>query len=129
MEEQGTGNREQGIRELPPTAGALALAAPDTSQAIIGEWIDHCRKRPPGNVIGQVGKSIKTMLGEGIDPVDIRRGLAAWHSKGLSPSTLPSVVNQLMNGTGPAARPSTTDQRVNAALQLAAQFDAKEVAC
>lgn len=71
------------------------------------------------------------MLAEGIDPVDVRRGLAAWHSKGLHPSTLPSIVNQLMNATGTIGtvpRPSTTDQRVNAALQLAAQFDAAEVA-
>lgn len=40
------------------------------------------------------------MLAEGIDPDDVRRGLAAWMTKGLHPSTLPSVVNEVMNGNG-----------------------------
>lgn len=68
-----------------------------TTDVLIGEWIEHCRKRPPGNVIGQVAKQIKNMLGEGIDVEDVRRGLAAWHAKGLHPSTLPSLVNEAMN--------------------------------
>jgi len=120
------------LSPVPPTAErgvALALAVvesePDTTQALVAEWINHCRKRPPRDVVGQVGKSIKNMLAEGIDPADIRRGLAAWHSKGLHPSTLSSVVNEVMNAT-PAARPSTTDQRVNAALALAARYAQEE---
>lgn len=123
---EGKGREGKGVPP-PADAGALTLSTP----YIVGEWLEHCRKRPPGNVVGQVGRSVKAMLAEGIDPVDVRRGLAAWHSKGLHPSTLPSIVNQLMNATGTIGtvpRPSTTDQRVNAALQLAAQFDAAEVA-
>lgn len=117
-------------REVPPTAGRELAPAipPDTTDRLIGEWIEHCRKRPPGNVIGQVGKQIKNMLAEGIDPADIRRGLAGWHSKGLHPSALPSVVNELMNAAPASARarPSTTDQRVGAALELAARFAEEE---
>lgn len=90
---------------VPPTAERVALAVVEsettTTQALIGEWISHCRKRPPAAVIGQVSKLIKNMLAEGIDPADVRRGLAAWHSKGLHPSTLPSVVNEAMNA-GPS---------------------------
>lgn len=139
--EQGAGIREQGIREqgIPPSAervNALAIAAsPTTTDALIGDWIDHCNRRPPGAVIGQVGKQVKTMLAEGVAAADIRKGLVAWHSKGLHPSVLPSVVNEVMNapaaGTrqaGAARRPSTTDQRVTDALALAAQYDAQEVA-
>lgn len=127
--EQGAG--EQGNREVPPsaersTALAVVPSEPDTAQALIGEWIDHCRRRPPGQVIGQIGKQLKQMLAENIAPADIRRGLAAWHSKGLHPSALPSVVNELMNAAPAQARPSTTDQRVNAALELAARYAAEE---
>jgi len=100
----------------------------DTTQALVGEWIDHCRKRPPGNVIGQVGKQIKAMLEEGIDPADVRLGLVAWWRKGLHPSALPSVVNEHMNAspTVPALRPSTTDQKVAAGLALAARLEAAQ---
>lgn len=110
-------------REVPPSA-ELALAEPDTTQALVGEWIRHCNKRPPSNVIGQVSKQIKAMLGEGIDPADVRRGFAEWARKGLHPSALPSVVNELMNAAPARAAPrqSTADQRVAAALALAQRF-------
>ncbi|NYT96308.1 hypothetical protein [Salinispora sp. H7-4] len=124
--EQGTGNREVPPSAERSTALAIVPAEPDTAQALIGEWIDHCRRRPPGQVIGQIGKQLKQMLAENIAPADIRRGLAAWHSKGLHPSALPSVVNELMNAAPAQARPSTTDQRVNAALELAARYAAEE---
>ncbi|HEY8504373.1 MAG TPA: hypothetical protein VIL46_07300, partial [Gemmataceae bacterium] len=134
---------------IPPTAerstalavidGELATTQPEpptTTDALVAEWLRHCRKRPPGSVIGQVGKQIKAMLAEGIDPADIRRGLAAWHSKGLHPSTLPSVVNEVMNA-GPA-RPAasisaadgqplpagTSNSRMNDAMRLAAHYAA-----
>ena len=76
---------------------ALAVVETPTAQTIIGEWIDHAPKRPPQQVIGQTSKAIAAMLAEGIDPDDVRRGLAAWMTKGLHPSTLPSVVNEVMN--------------------------------
>lgn len=130
----GAGTGEQGNRgtgEVPPTAerAALAIVAPpDTTDRLIGEWIEHCRKRPPGNVIGQVGKQVKALLAENIDPADIRRGLAAWHSKGLHPSALPSVVNEVMNSGAHQAgqKPSTADQRFGDAMALAARFAAEE---
>jgi hypothetical protein len=36
-----------------------------------------------------------------MDPADIRLGLAAWARKGLDPSALPSVVNEVMNAAPP----------------------------
>lgn len=75
----------------------LAVAESPTAQTIVAEWIDRSSKRPPGQVIGQVAKLTGQMLAEGIDADDIRRGLAAWMTKGLHPSTLPSVVNEVMN--------------------------------
>jgi len=83
---------------------ALAVVEMPTAQTIIGEWIDHAPKRPPQQVIGQTAKAIAAMLAEGIDPDDVRRGLAAWMTKGLHPSTLPSVVNEVMNATPQLSR-------------------------
>ncbi|WEH40762.1 helix-turn-helix domain-containing protein [Streptomyces sp. AM 2-1-1] len=74
---------------------------PVTAQTIVGEWLERTPKRPPSSVIGQVAKQIRVLLEEDrIDPDDVRRGIAHWMTKGLHPSTLPSVVNQVMNAAG-----------------------------
>jgi len=69
----------------------------DSAQTVIAEWIDRCAKPPPGRVKGQIAKHVGAMLSEGIAADDVRRGLAAWMTKGLDPSILPSVVNEVMN--------------------------------
>ena len=130
----GDRRQETGV---PPSAGAERAAIaepiaesdrpPDGTQTLIAEWIDHVPKRPPRAVVGQVGKHLRAMLAEGIDPVDLRRGLAAWVAKGLAPSVLPSVVNEVMNSAnGGHGRRSTTDQRVAAGLALAAELEGEE---
>ncbi|MFF1416526.1 hypothetical protein [Streptomyces sp. NPDC058280] len=79
-----------------------------TAQVIVGEWLERCAERPPSRVIGQLSKEIRVLLDEDhIHPDRIRRGIATWMTKGLHPSTLPSVVNEVMNAApagGPAAR-------------------------
>jgi hypothetical protein len=79
-----------------------------TAQVIVGEWLERTSKRPPKSVIGQMAKQIRALLEEDrIDPDDIRRGIARWMQKGLHPSTLPSVVNEVMNTpAGPANTPA-----------------------
>lgn len=91
-----------------PATPAIPADAP-TAQTIVGEWIDYASKRPPAMVIGQGSKQIAAMLQEGIDPDDVRRGVREWIDKGLHPSALPSVVNEVMN-----SRPRTTTRRRNA---------------
>lgn len=116
---EGKGREGKGLQ--PTTATPSRSAPPDdhgghpTAQTLVAEWIDHCTKRPPGNVIGHTSKAIKTLLEEGIDPVDVRNGLALWAAKGLHPSALPSVVNERMNARPDQARranrrPSTDDK-------------------
>lgn len=94
--------------------------AAQSAQPIVASWIDGCRKRPPNPVIGQTSKQIKALLEEGVDPEDVRAGVDLWAAKGLHPSALPSVVNELMNAR-PSAVPSrnhrpTADDKI-AALQ------------
>ncbi|MFD3749712.1 hypothetical protein ACFWVT_05505 [Streptomyces cyaneofuscatus] len=71
---------------------------PVTAQTIVGEWLERCPARPPSRVIGQMAKEIRVLLEEDhIHPDTVRRGIATWMTKGLHPSTLPSVVNEVMN--------------------------------
>ena len=112
--EQGKPNASRSGRRASPTepdpAPAVVTVAPATdlvlvrsddppitAQTLVATWIDHCRARPPSNVIGQIAKHCAALLAEGIDPDAIEAGLAAWHAKGLHPSTLPSVVNEVLN--------------------------------
>lgn len=110
---------------VPPTAAESPLAA--TAQTLIAEWLDHCRKRPPQRVIGQVARELSALLGEGQAPGDVRAGLARWHQSGKHPSTLASFVNEVMNASpsraSPAAgRPSTTDRAVAEARAVRARI-------
>jgi hypothetical protein len=95
-----------------PSAEVIPLAAPMTAQTLVGEWIDHCAVRPPGQVVGQVAKLLGGMLGEGIPATAVRSGLAQWHqaatsdANGRHPSTLPSYVHAAANArAGPAIDP------------------------
>lgn len=110
---------------VPPTAGDVASAdAATTAQTLIAEWIDHCGARPPARVIGQVSKEVGAMLAENIPYADVRAGLADWHTKGLHPSTLASVVHEYRTrgARGATRKESTTDARVRDGLALAERF-------
>lgn len=123
---QVAGGREQG---LPPTAGSAdAPPAGVTAQDLTAEYVTGCAKRPPRQVLGQLGKHIAAMLAEGIDPDDVRRGLAAWHAKGLHPSTLPSVVHEVMNGPPMSGQRQSADDLFARALKRAQSRDAMEAA-
>lgn len=105
----------------PTVSRGSSLSDPSPTTAdLLGEWIDHCKDRPPSRVIGQVSREVKTMLDEGIPYADVRAGLAAWHSKALHPSALASVVHEVRQG--PTVKRSTTDQRVAAGGDLIAHF-------
>ncbi|MFE5996728.1 hypothetical protein ACFQ6C_07520 [Streptomyces sp. NPDC056454] len=84
-----------------------------TAQTIVGEWLDRCSDRPPSRVIGQLSKEIRVLLEEDrIHPDTIRRGIATWMTKRLHPSTLPSVVNEVMNAGSTPQRPGPPGETV-----------------
>lgn len=107
--------------ELLP-AVADQPARPQTSAELIAYWLENVRHRPAESVIGRVGKSIKAMLAEGIDPDHIADALPLWVDRGLDPSVLPSVVNQVQNAAPAGHRPSTTDRAVAAGDIALAEF-------
>ncbi len=83
----------------------------DDAGGLLAEWLDRCPHRPPGGVIGQLGKLIKGMLTEDISANAIREALIEWQGKGLHPSSLPSVVNSVMNANA-APFLSETDRNI-----------------
>ncbi|GGZ51509.1 hypothetical protein [Streptomyces rubiginosohelvolus] len=77
-----------------------------TTQTIVSEWLARCAERPPSRVVGQLSREIRVLLEEDrIHPDTIRRGIATWMTKSLHPSTLPSVVNEVMNAGSTPQRP------------------------
>lgn len=122
----GDGDGDTYGADKPPRTGSA-------TQLLIGEWISSVPNRPPSSVIGQVSKQIASLARDGIDQKHIRAGLIQWSAKGLHPSTLPSVVNEVMNKpaqlalpTSGASRPSTTDQRVMDGMSVVERLREKE---
>lgn len=115
---------------VPPPAADDA-AASVTAQALVAEWLDHCRKRPPDRVIGQVAKELAALLAEGQDAGDVRAGLARWHQAGKHPSTLASFVNEVMNASpsqraSPGSRQQETDAMFDRAMQRAREREERQ---
>ncbi|MEV7088005.1 hypothetical protein AB0O07_19290 [Streptomyces sp. NPDC093085] len=81
--------------------------APDVSaHQLVGEYVGACDKRPPNDVVGHLGRVVKKLLAEGIDPADIRAGLRLFAANPKHPSVLTSMVNEAMNArAGGLARP------------------------
>ncbi|MFB6805417.1 hypothetical protein [Streptomyces sp. NPDC056387] len=143
--QEGSVAEEAGQSELVIVSDAdfvgAAEAAPIepaavSTQTIVGEWLDRCAKRPPSQTVGQTSKQIKKLVEDGIDPDDIRRGLAKWMAKGSAPSAIPSFVNEAMNAA-PSASGNVvhlqtgqtltgTDAKVAGWAALAAQLAAED---
>lgn len=90
-----------GSRILDPGSSApTGRTAPDTAvsaNALIGEYVACCGQRPPGDVIGHLGRVTKKLLAEGIAPEHVRAGLRRFAEIQGHPSRLPSLVNDAMN--------------------------------
>ncbi|WP_033252472.1 hypothetical protein [Kitasatospora phosalacinea] len=78
---------------------------------LVGEYVAACERRPPGSVLGHLGKTVKGLLAEGIDAEHVRAGLRRFAEIQGHPSRLPSLVNDAMNAPGaglarPGSRPN-----------------------
>jgi hypothetical protein len=89
----GSGTVEQG--SLP--TGRTAPAATVSAQDLIREYVAACGERPPGDVIGHLGRLTKRLLDEGIAAEHVREGLRRFAADPGHPSRLPSLVNESLN--------------------------------
>jgi hypothetical protein len=95
-----------GSRILDPGSssptGRTAPGATATAGDLLAEYIGSCAQRPPGDVLGHLGRVVKKLLAEGIDAEHVRSGLARYAEIQGHPSRLPSLVNDAMNARVPA---------------------------
>lgn len=89
-------------------SGAASAPAPDATASakhLLAEYVAACAHRPPEKVLGHLGREVHQLLREGIAVGHLRAGLDRLRTKGLSPSVLPSLVNEAMNATPTGAGP------------------------
>ncbi|GHD48687.1 hypothetical protein [Streptomyces mirabilis] len=100
------GASTSGSRILDPgSSSPTGRTAPDgtvTAGNLLAEYVGSCTERPPGDVLGHLGRLLKKLLAEGIDVDHIRAGLARYAEIQGHPSRLPSLVNDAMNARVPA---------------------------
>lgn len=82
----------------PPTVPG-SVSAKD----LVGEYVAACLHRPPKDTLGHLGRKVRILLEEGFEPGPIRTALERLRTKGLHPSVLPSVVNEVLNAEPMAA--------------------------
>ncbi|MFJ8931546.1 hypothetical protein ACIRLA_33685 [Streptomyces sp. NPDC102364] len=111
------GPRNLDLGTTSPT-GDASVPAPATASArqLIAEYTAACAHRPPRDVLGHLGREAAKLLAEGIHPDHIRSGLTRHRAKGLHPSTLPSLVHEVMNAPNaglarPDSRPTVPAHR------------------
>lgn len=113
----------------PALSEGADFAATDTAGTLIAEYLDQCRKRPPGQFLGHLGRTIKALLADTIDPDDIRAGLSILRERGLNPSALPGAVNEAMNSgrrIPPPTELTPRNQRNLALVQHFADLEAQQ---
>lgn len=95
----------------PGSSSPTGRTAPDgtvTAGNLLAEYVGSCTERPPGDVLGHLGRLLKKLLAEGIDVGHIRAGLARYAEIQGHPSRLPSLVNDAMNARIPAQAAART---------------------
>ncbi len=87
-------------RETPaPAPASETVSAKD----LVAEYASGCRQRPPSDLLGLLGRKTKMLLDEGFDAGVIRVAMVKLREKGLHPSVLPSLVNEVVNASPPSS--------------------------
>jgi hypothetical protein len=90
-----------------------------TARGLIAAYVARCPARPPGAVLGQLGRQAAALLAEGIPPDAVARALERFSEKPMHPSVLPSLVNEELNPPRAAPRRAQpADVAVGAAVAV-----------
>ncbi|MFB8440414.1 hypothetical protein ACFC7A_15350 [Streptomyces niveus] len=79
--------------------------APDTlpvtvsAKELVAEYVAGCKRRPPEDFLAHLGRKVKVLLEERFEPETVRAALERLRAKGLHPSVLPSLVNEVLNAS------------------------------
>ncbi|MCX5583034.1 hypothetical protein [Streptomyces erythrochromogenes] len=80
-----------------PASGSVSEKV--SAKDLVAEYVKSCRQKPPSDTRGLLGRKIKMLLDEDFAPSDIRAAMDLLRNKGLHPSVLPSLVNQVVNAS------------------------------
>ncbi|MBM9508036.1 hypothetical protein [Actinacidiphila acididurans] len=83
-----------------PTGRDAPGAGSVSAKELVAEYVAACGRRPPGEVVGHLGRIVKKLLDEGIPAEYVRAGLQHYAEIQGHPSRLPSLVNDAMNAPG-----------------------------
>ncbi|MFK8905919.1 hypothetical protein [Streptomyces sp. YS-3] len=87
-------------REAPaPDAPSVKVSA----KQLVAEYVRGCNRRPPEDFLGHLGRKVNVLLEERFEAADIRAALDKLRAKGLNPSVLPSLVNEVVNAAPQSA--------------------------
>ncbi|MEV7955210.1 hypothetical protein [Streptomyces sp. NPDC088141] len=89
------GSVPTGSEAPAPGTASRSVSAKD----LVAEYAGGCNRRPPSDTLGLLGRKIKTLLDERFEPDDIRTAMERLRAKGLHPSVLPSLVNEVVNAS------------------------------
>ncbi|WP_367435168.1 hypothetical protein [Streptomyces celluloflavus] len=109
-EESGPGSRILDPGSVPTGREAPAPDAASesvTAKQLVTEYVRGCKRRPPEDFLGHLGRRAKTLLDEGFAPDDIRMAMERLRAKSLHPSVLPSLVNEVVNASPAVSSPSS----------------------
>ncbi|MFF0448074.1 hypothetical protein ACFYT4_16975 [Streptomyces sp. NPDC004609] len=78
-----------------PAPGAVVERV--SAKGLVAEYVKGCTRRPPQDFLGLLGRKAKALLDEGFEPADIRAAMDRLRTRALHPSTLASLVNEVVN--------------------------------
>ncbi|MFE2011086.1 hypothetical protein [Streptomyces sp. NPDC059491] len=88
-------------REAPAASSEQVLESAEagewSAKRLMAEYLRGCTRRPPKTFLGHLGREIRQLLDEGFEPDALRPALDRLRTKGLNPSVLPSLVNEVVN--------------------------------
>ncbi|MFI8320444.1 MULTISPECIES: hypothetical protein [Streptomyces] len=109
------GREAPALGSSPETVLEAADVSEWSAKVLMAEYLRGCPGgRPPKKVLGHLGKEIRSLLDEGYGPDVLRPALERLRAKGLNPSVLPSLVNELLNA-GPAPSSSSSPSSASGA--------------
>ncbi|WP_069628344.1 hypothetical protein [Streptomyces niveus] len=76
-----------------------ALPVTVSAKELVAEYVAGCARRPPEDFLAHLGRKVKVLLEERFEPETVRTALERLRAKGLHPSVLPSVVNEVLNAS------------------------------
>lgn len=117
----------------PPSGGSSRPTPVPTSSgenaadigALVAEFIDHCRERPPSQFVARIGKEVRALALDGTSPDAIRGGLSIVADRGLQPTALAGAVHEHLNRR-PRVVGSDTTSKLDRAMERAEAAEAQQ---